>query len=99
MKWDDLVMVNLQRTANGNWSFTAYGSDYRVWRSNKGLSDVYACIEQIQECMTEELTDKAGLVEALKAVSGVEDSESSIPPGGEKPPSAGGSKKQRKTKR
>lgn len=47
MTWDDIEMINLRQTTDGNWSFTAYRKPFEMWRSNKGLPDVFACMEQI----------------------------------------------------
>lgn len=47
MMWDDLEMVNLRQTTDGRWSYTAYAKPFEMWRSNKGLPDVFACVEEI----------------------------------------------------
>lgn len=47
MTWDDIEMVNLRQTTDGSWSYTAYRKPFEMWRSNKGLPDVFACMEQI----------------------------------------------------
>ena len=47
MTFDDLVMVNLQAKTDGSWSYTAYARPFALWRTNKGLPDVFCCIEDI----------------------------------------------------
>lgn len=49
MSWDDLAMVNLQSRPDGSWSYTAYRKPFALWRSNKGLPDVFLCIEDLMK--------------------------------------------------
>jgi len=47
MSWDDLEMVTFRRTTDARWSFTVYGPGFKMICSNRGLEDVFACVEQI----------------------------------------------------
>jgi hypothetical protein len=49
MTWDDLAMVNLQSKPDGSWSYTAYKRPFALWRSNKGLPDVFCCMEDMMK--------------------------------------------------
>lgn len=88
MTWDDLCMVNLQSTEEGKWSYSAYGIGFGIYRTNKGLPDVFACIEEIMTELARTSMDEAGLKEESKAVFGVEPSDGSMPPAGVKTLSA-----------
>ena len=68
MNWDDLAMVNLQSKDDGGWSYTAYKRPFTLWRSNKGLPDVFACIEDIMHeiCLADDLEGAAVVHEVLR---------------------------------
>jgi hypothetical protein len=68
VKWDDLAMVNLQSKGDGGWSYTAYKKPFSLWRSNKGLPDVFACVEDIMHeiCLADDLEGAAAVHEVLR---------------------------------
>ncbi|TXH51711.1 MAG: hypothetical protein E6Q97_17795 [Desulfurellales bacterium] len=71
MTWDDIEMMNFRQTTDGNWSFTAYRKPFAMWRSNKGLPDVFACIEQIQaELVLETKAEEEAAKAMAKGVAG-----------------------------
>lgn len=96
MKWSELVMINLQRTADGRWSFTAYGPDYKVWRSNRGLQDVFACVEQIHGETEEGISAEAEADFYTRHEVEANSAADLVPPAGERTQSADGSKRRRK---
>lgn len=67
MSWDELAMVNLQSKGDGSWSYTAYMRPFALWRSNKGLPDVFACIEDIMKeiAMADDLEQSAAVAAVL----------------------------------
>lgn len=70
MTWDELAMVNLQSKGDGGWSYTAYKRPFSLWRSNKGLPDVFACIEDIMhEIDLAECVEQAAAVHNILAKS------------------------------
>ena len=68
MTWDELAMVNLQSKGDGGWSYTAYRRPFSLWRSNKGLPDVFACIEDIMHeiALADDLEGAAAVHEVLR---------------------------------
>ena len=68
MTWDELAMVNLQSKGDGGWSYTAYKRPFSLWRSNKGLPDVFACIEDIMHeiALADDLEGAAAVHEVLR---------------------------------
>ena len=61
MTWDDLEMVNLRQTTDGKWSYTAYRKPFAMWLSNRGLEDVFACVEQITVELAKEPVASGGM--------------------------------------
>lgn len=89
MTWDDLEMVTFRQTQDGLWSFTAYRKPFEMWRSNVGLPDVFACMEQIIECLGEEAAAAAvRAAESVKAKARPGKTRA-VPPAGEKSKPAG----------
>ena len=70
MNWSDLSMVNLQSKEDGTWSYTAYKKPFAMWRSNKGLPDVFMCIEELmQEIVLADDLEQAAAVHDILAKS------------------------------
>lgn len=61
MSWDDLEMVTFRRTTDARWSFTVYGPGFKMICSNRGLEDVFQCIEQIQHWLATEPGASGGM--------------------------------------
>lgn len=89
MTWDDLEMVTFRQTQDGQWSFTVYRKPFVMWRSNVGLPDVFACMEQIIECLGEEAAAAAALAADASKVKGRAGRTRAVPPAGEKSKPAG----------
>lgn len=64
MTWDDLEMVTFKRTADNRWSFTVYGPGFCMWRSNRGLEDVFVAVMQIQECLDQSAAEEEAAMKA-----------------------------------
>lgn len=63
-------MVNLQSKGDGSWSYTAYQRPFALWRSNKGLPDVFCCIEDImREIALADDLEQAAVVHDILAKS------------------------------
>jgi hypothetical protein len=76
VKWDDLAMVNLQSKPDGSWSYTAYKRPFALWRSNKGLPDVFCCIEDIMHeiCLADDLEQVAAVHNILAKSTALDES-------------------------
>lgn len=67
MTWDDVEMVNLRQTTDGRWSYSAYRKPFDMWRSNKGLPDVFAIVEEIQNELAAATAEEEAAAKALAA--------------------------------
>lgn len=67
---DDLSMVNLHAGQDGTWSWTAYRKPHQMWRSNKGVSDFWLCLEQLAlEMANEAEENRLAMMERAQTIA------------------------------